>query len=1309
MNLLLIEKSLNIIQKYTLNNTDCILFTQGQSYDNLFSLINNKNYDNIGIFSHGNHIYFEFTELVFTDENKEFISFLKQLKERTHFKNLDLFSCYFGVNSNFVSYIETQVEINVRASIDNTGNKPFGNWIMETDNINVKKIYFKDDISNFKQTLLIHLNNRSNIVVNYYKNGKNIIYSNDNAFAVLNSEGSVTTMISSKQTSSESTPSNSSFGGVSSNDKLSPFGSTLTENVVKIYSTSRAFAALKSDGSVVTWGNEIYNGELKNVDKIYSTNYAFAALKKDDSVVTWGLTSHGGDSSDVLAILTNVDKIYSTNDAFAALKRDGSVVTWGNISSGGDSSNNNLSPSGSTLTNVVKIYSTGYAFAALKRDGSVVTWGVNEWGGDSSNNNLSPSGSTLTNVVKIYSTGYAFAALKRDGSVVTWSVHAFNDYYIVPVLKNVVKIYSTILAFAALKSDGSVVTWGHKDYGADSSLVEDKLKQGVVKIYSTETTFAALKSDGITELVMWGNNFSPTALVTINKNIQDAEAAENISLLRVYSNVKEFIVILNDRLYQLENKTEGGLKYLDISFEKTDVYDTTHLKDDQLNDPSILIDYPDYAHIGPWEQLGQNIEGRTTEDWFGHFVSLSDDGSIVAIGAPKYNVNTGCVGVYKYTVDENGSSWKQLGEYIDGEATQDNSGNTISLSGNGSIVAIGAHFNGSSIGHVRVYEYRIPTSNEWNDQYIIIADGLTTRSVNYSDDKKYWVLLGQDIVGERSVDYSGYSVSLSKDGYIVAIGAHYNDDNADNLNDNRGHVRVYKYNLIANKWDKLGEDIDGEAKYDQSGNSVSLSNSGDIVAITATKNDSNNNDNSGHVRVYEYRILTNEELNINNSIIIADDSSGTRVSDKKYWVLLGEDIDGKAANDESGISVSLNGNGHTVAIGSSNVDKSGLVRVYQYDSDNNEWSQLGNDIIGEATNDFSGHCVSLSNDGSIVAISGPGNGEDSGHVRVYKYINSSWVKLGIDIDGQDAGDLSGYSISLSKEGDKLAIGAIRRTVDNNVVESGYVRIYKLDGVSGIGSDFDGDGVLNNADAFPNDPNETADADGDGVGDNADAFPNDPNNTTNSKGSGDPYITTLCGNKFKLPDVTKIYRMVEFTDSKNIDLIINASVSPLTDDEINLLKNTALLFTNLSPVTDGYFYDSFYISYGSNYAVFDRNINLIETNIIGNDIEDKNITIDFITEKKEFKCPIQGNSTSIDTVIKVANSVITLQRINHPQIINGIEFCTLDRNISMVKGILNTYYHPNNYCIEKLDSVKRINEVKNKKIYNKTIVEEWIDV
>ena len=55
---------------------------------------------------------------------------------------------------------------------------------------------------------------------------------------------------------------------------------------------------------------------------------------------------------------------------------------------------------------------------------------------------------------------------------------------------------------------------------------------------------------------------------------------------------------------------------------------------------------------------------------------------------------------------------------------------------------------------------------------------------------------------------SGYSVSLSSDGSIVAIGALGNDGEGGAM---RGHVRVYQYNSFTTLWEKLGQDIDGEA------------------------------------------------------------------------------------------------------------------------------------------------------------------------------------------------------------------------------------------------------------------------------------------------------------------------------------------------------------------------------------------------------------------------------------------------------------------------------------------------------------------
>ena len=151
------------------------------------------------------------------------------------------------------------------------------------------------------------------------------------------------------------------------------------------------------------------------------------------------------------------------------------------------------------------------------------------------------------------------------------------------------------------------------------------------------------------------------------------------------------------------------------------------------------------------------------------------------------------------------------------------------------------------------------------------------------------------------------------------------------------------------------------------------------------------------------------------------------------WTQLGADIDGEAAGDQSGYSVSYSADGTKVAIGAFNNDggpgsNAGHVRIYNYTpSGTASWTQLGADINGEASADYSGHSVSLSADGTKVAIGAYGNGSNAGHVRIYNYTPSgtaSWTQLGADINGEASGDNSGWSVSLSADGTKVAIGAI---------------------------------------------------------------------------------------------------------------------------------------------------------------------------------------------------------------------------------------------------------------------------------------------
>ena len=83
----------------------------------------------------------------------------------------------------------------------------------------------------------------------------------------------------------------------------------------------------------------------------------------------------------------------------------------------------------------------------------------------------------------------------------------------------------------------------------------------------------------------------------------------------------------------------------------------------------------------------------------------------------------------------------------------------------------------------------------------------------------------------------------------------------------------------------------------------------------------------------------------------------------------------------------------------------------------------------EYAGDNSGLSVSLSADGTKVAIGAnknDGTGSNAGHVRIYNYTPSgtaSWTQLGADIDGEASSDYSGHSVSLSADGTKVAIGA----------------------------------------------------------------------------------------------------------------------------------------------------------------------------------------------------------------------------------------------------------------------------------------------
>lgn len=386
-------------------------------------------------------------------------------------------------------------------------------------------------------------------------------------------------------------------------------------------------------------------------------------------------------------------------------------------------------------------------------------------------------------------------------------------------------------------------------------------------------------------------------------------------------------------------------------------------------------------------QVGQNILGQTNDAFFGKSISLSNSGNIIAIGSSNNtssNIDLGHVSILSYI---NGQ-WTQIGNDIDGSSNDIGFGRALSLSDNGNIVAIGApnsDYNGNDSGHVSIFQ-----------------------NINNT-----WTQIGNDIVGENGNDNFGYSISLSNDGTTIAIGGIGNDINGFES----GYVKIFK--LINNTWNQIGSDIYGEAFSNYSGWSVDLSGDGNIVAISAIFNSDNGNQ-SGHVRVFE---------NINNS-----------------WTQIGNDIDGENSGDFFGSSISISDNGNIIAIGAlyndGNGFDSGHVRVFE--NINNIWTQIGNDIDGEYSGDNFGRSVSISNNGDILVVGAPINTEnqiDSGHARIYININSIWTKVGDDIDGEYSEDFFGNSVSISGDGELVAISAPNN--DQYALDSGYVRIFSI--------------------------------------------------------------------------------------------------------------------------------------------------------------------------------------------------------------------------------------------------------------------------
>lgn len=352
---------------------------------------------------------------------------------------------------------------------------------------------------------------------------------------------------------------------------------------------------------------------------------------------------------------------------------------------------------------------------------------------------------------------------------------------------------------------------------------------------------------------------------------------------------------------------------------------------------------------GSWSQLGQDLEG-TGNNFFGASVSLSADGSRVAVGAPEHDLKTGRASVYEYFTDTpSGPRWELVGDHMVGESQGDQAGYDVSLSDDGNRLAVGSpggDGNGCESGRVRVYAYSLAG---WG--YLGGAiDGVDAYDSSYA----------QDTCGYPT----RVSVALSGDGTTLAMGSPHARP---------GYARVFQYDSTdpASGWFQIGGKLEiASSTYEQLGFDVALSRDGSRVAATAG---AFGNQALGEARAYELTFDGGNE-------------SWSQMGDPIEYESL-DTIYDYMSESSARVPISLSADGSRLAVGAPNKgnNRAGTVRVFKFAS--NAWQQVGETLEGDAIDDRLGKSVALSADGSRLAVSAPGVdvsfGGDAGDFRVY--------------------------------------------------------------------------------------------------------------------------------------------------------------------------------------------------------------------------------------------------------------------------------------------------------------------------------------
>ena len=287
-------------------------------------------------------------------------------------------------------------------------------------------------------------------------------------------------------------------------------------------------------------------------------------------------------------------------------------------------------------------------------------------------------------------------------------------------------------------------------------------------------------------------------------------------------------------------------------------------------------------------------------------------------------------------------------------------------------------------------------------------------------------LLGSNVPGSSANAQFGTAVALAADGKTLIVGSPRDSSQGSD----RGSVRAYKW--LDKQWKPYGETLYGVSLFERFGSSLDIDATGSTVVIGSPK---------------------------------ASDSQGRLGAASVYtlgdagWQLVGSAVTGSGVGDDFGASVAISRDGHVVAIGAPYNDEAGpsAGAVYSYLVDDESFTALPV-IYGDTAGDYAGWSVALSAEGSTLALGAIGDDATNtlaGQVKVFQLVDNEWVRKGADLNGEALLDRSGRSISLSANGDIVAIGA--RSNSGSGESAGHVRIYEYDGFvwRQLGNDLDG--------------------------------------------------------------------------------------------------------------------------------------------------------------------------------------------------------------------------------------------------------------